>query len=351
MSKKTIQLTVLCGVLALLIAGYFVLSAMGGEQQSGTPATDGEGTTALNTYTVCTVDQNTVHTIAYSHEGQEYRYTLKDDRTGWVWDNDPTLPLDNVYFANMVTAFTSLTSTVCLTDVDAQTAQTEYGLDGTLTVRFEDAVGGAQTFRIGAYNSFNGLYYLCRDNDPSTVYMVSADVPLQFLYTPYDMVAKPAVPTNITRSKLQTLTLTSPDGAHSLVCTYYVGGLAEGEEDVWYVSRDGGAQTRIDDADGEALSTALSTLAFSQVVDYDAANKAAYGLDQPTRMVIDYKVTTKFEDQTTGEITSIDTDESFTLLLGNIADSGLCYATVEDSPLSCTLMGDIFAKLLGQLAG
>jgi len=349
MNKKAIQLIVLIAVLALLVVGYLVISTLVSDGQKGLDASAGEGTTALSTYNICTVDQTTVHTISCSLSGTEYRYTLKADATGWEWSEDPALPLDNVFFANMVLACTDLTSTVCLTGVDEQTALTEYGLDPASTIHFEDEVNGAQTFRIGVYNSFNNMYYFCRDNDPSTVYMVDATLPLQFLFTPYDMVAKPSVPTDITRSKLQKVTLTSPDGAHTLVYTYYVGGKVEGEEDIWYVSRDGGEETRVDAAEGNALSTALTTLAFSEVIDYSAENKAAYGLDTPAKLIIDYKVTTKFEDQNTGEITSIDTDHSFTLLLGNIADSGLCYATIEDSPLSCTLMGEIFAKIVKTL--
>lgn len=349
MNKKAIQLIVLLGVLALLIAGYFIIAGMTSGDESGTTSSNGEGTSALTTYNICTVDQSTVHTIAYTLGGTEYRYTLKADATGWEWSENPALPLDNAFFANMVIACTDLTSTVCLTGVDENTAVTEYGLDPASTIHFEDDVNGAQTFRIGVYNSFNGMYYFCRDNDPSTVYMVDAAVPMCFLYTAYDMVSKPAVPTDITRSKLQQVTLTSPDGAHTLVYTYYVGGKVEGEEDVWYVSRDGGEETRVDAADGDALSTALTTLAFSEIVDYEEGNQAAYGLDTPAKLVIDYKVTTKFEDENTGAITSVDTDSSFTLLLGNIADNGLCYATVEDSPLSCTLMGEIFAEIVKTL--
>lgn len=349
MNKKAIQLIVLVAVLALLVAGYFVIHALVSDGQDGLDASAGEGTAALSTYNVCTVDQSTVHTVAYTLGGTEYRYTLKADATGWEWSEDPALPLDNTFFANMVLACTDLTSTVCLTGVDENTAITEYGLDPASTIHFEDAVNGAQTFRIGVYNSFNGMYYFCRDNDTSTVYMVDATVPMCFLYTAYDMVTKPTVPTDITRSKLQKVTLTSPDGAHTLVYTYYVGGKVEGEEDVWYVSRDGGEETRVDAADGDALSTALTTLAFSEIIDYAEGSKAAYGLDDPAKLVIDYKVTTKFENENTGEITSIDTPSSFTLLLGNIADNGLCYATIEGSPLSCTLMGEIFAKIVGTM--
>ncbi len=345
MKKKAIQLIVLIGVLVLLVVGYLVATAVAKVEEDTT-----EDTAATDTvYNVATVDQKTVHKISYTLGGTEYAYALKDDATGWVWANDATLPLDNLYFANMVTAFTDLTSTVRLTDITAAQL-VEYGLgENAQRVSFTDEVNGANTYRIGSYNSFNGMVYFCVENDLSTVYMVNSAVIGSLIYTPYDMIKMPDLPTDITPAKIVRLTLTPPagSGAETTVYTYYVGGKTEDETDVWYGAPYAGAEEiRLRDEDGKALSTALSTMAFSELVSYKADEQAGLGFDFPWTMTIAYKVTQAFQDSTTGKTTSVDVDRSFTLLLGDVNDQGLCYATVEGSPLTCVLMGDVFAKLL-----
>ena len=348
MNKKVIQLLALLGVLILLVVGYLVLTSVT-EPEEDTAVDDA---LAGNTYNVCAVDQKTVHRISYTAGGREYVYSLKDDATGWVWNEDPTLPLDNLFFANMVTACGALTSTVRLTDVTAASL-VEYGLaDNALRLVFADGVG-ERAYRVGAYNSYNGMRYFCTESDLTTVYMVASTVADAFAYTPYDMIKIPDLPTDITAANLVHLTMTPAEGSlwKPLVCTYYSGGKAEGERDVWYISVDGGEEKPLDATTGEALSTALTTMAFSSLVSYKADEQAALGLDTPTVMTVDYKVTQNFQDDSTGKTTSVNVDKSFTLLLGDIDTAdGLLFATVEGSPLTCKLMGDVFGELLRSTA-
>ena len=107
-----------------------------------------------------------------------------------------------------------------------------------------------------------------------------------------------------------------------------------------------GEEVLLDAALGKQLSTALSTVAFSSLISYRADEQAAFGLGDPWVMTLDYKVTQSFEDQATGKVTYVDVDKSFTLYLGDVSDGGLCFATVADSPLTCTLMGTVFGELI-----
>ena len=163
------------------------------------------------------------------------------------------------------------------------------------------------------------------------------------------MIALPTLPTDITPANLVRLTMTPADGStlKSVVCTYYPSGKADGERDIWYVSIDGGEETPMDTSMGNDLSTALSTMAFSQMVSYRADEQAAFGLDAPITMTIDYKVTQNFQDESTGKTTSVNLDKSFSMLLGNVDTDGLCFATVSDSPLTCKLMGQTLGQLIG----
>lgn len=342
MKRKTKQLIALLGALVLLVAGYLVVSVLTAEDE----ATDADEAASGMTYNVATVDQQTVTEISYTLNGHTYTYVLKDDATGWLWSEDPTLPLDNLYFANMVTAFTSLTSTVRLTDI-TPTELMDYGLgEDAVKIGFTDAAG-ARVYRIGKYNTYNALCYFCDERDMTAVYMVSGTVGDSFLYTPYQMIALPTLPTDITPAKIMTVTLTPPASSTAApsVYTYYVGGKAEDETDVWYGARGTAEEVRLTTEDGKALSTALTTLAFSELVSYQADDHETFGLSDPWTLTIDYKVTQGFEDSQTGAVTKVDVNRSFTLLLGNVSDGGLCYATVEGSPLTCTLMSDIFPKL------
>lgn len=342
MKQKTKQLIALLGVFVLLLGGYLIVSVLTAEDVE----TNADQAITGMTYNVAAVSQNTVHEISYTLNGHTYAYSLKDDATGWLWREDPTLPLNNLYFANMVTAFTNLTSTVRLTSV-TPTELMDYGLgEDAVKIGFTD-VAGARVYRIGKYNTYNGLCYFCDERDMTVVYMVSGTVGDSFLYTPYQMIALPTLPTDITPAKIMTVTLTPPanSAAAPSVYTYYAGGKAEDETDVWYGALGTAAEVRLSAEDGKALSTALTTLAFSELVSYQADDHATFGLSDPWTLTIDYKVTQGFEDSQTGAVTKVDVNRSFTLLLGNVSDSGLCYASVEDSPLTCTLMSDIFPKL------
>lgn len=348
MNKKVIQLVALVGLLALLLVGYLVLTANTEE-----PTVD-DTATANTTYTVATVDQNTVNKISYTVGATEYIYSLREDKTGWTWHGDPALPLDNLYFAQIVTAFSALTSRVRMTEV-TPTQLMDFGLaENAQRVSFVDGVSGARSYRIGAYNSYNGLRYFCEESDLTTVYMVDPTVADTLVHPPHDMIALPPLPTDITPAKIVSLTVTPPAGstASPIVYTYYVGGKNADETDVWYGAVGGSEETLLREEDGKALTAALTTLAFSELISFDADDHAAFGLDNPWTMTIDYKVTQGFEDSQTGAVTKVDVPAAFTLLLGQVNDSGLCYATVPNSPLSCTIMNDIFPKLItGKLLG
>ncbi len=340
MKKKLIQMGVLVGILVLLLAAYLLVSSLSKEPQENT----GEETST--TYNVCSVDQNTVHKISYTLNGTEYAYSLKEDATGWLWSGDLALPLDNGYFAAMVTACASLTSTYRLTEVSAAQL-VEFGLtEDAKKISFTD-IGGARTYRIGTYNSFNGLCYFAEEGALTTVYMVDGTVANAFAYTPDEMIALPTLPTDIKASKITRLTLTPPTDSTDLpiTYTYYAGGKVEGEADVWYGATGEEAEVKLTAEDGKALSTALSTLSFAGLSAYKADQQAELGLASPWTMVIHYKITQSFEDETTGKVTTVDKNASFTLLLGHVSTTGLRYATVEGSPLSCTLAGEIFASL------
>jgi hypothetical protein len=344
MKKKNIRLLILVGVLILLVAGYLLLNALVLSDED----TSADESSVGNTYNVCTVDQNTVNHIAYTADGRVYDFVLNEDATAWVWDEDPTLPLNNLFFANMVTVCRSLTSTVRLTDV-TPAELTDYGLgEDALRIVFGDDAGGDRAYRVGAYNAYNGLRYFCLESNLTTVYMVDAAVADAFICIPYEMIALPTLPTDATPANLVRLTLTPAEGStrKSLVCTYYASGKSEDERDVWYVSIDGGEEQPLDTTLGNELSTALTTMAFSGMVSYRADEQAAFGLDAPTIMRLDYKVTQNFQDETTGKTTSVNVDISFTLHLGNVDSDGLCFATAPDSPLSCKLMGEVFGQLL-----
>ena len=343
MKKKTRQLILLVGILVLLAAAYLLVTALTGEDE-GTAA---DGETTANTYHVCAIDQTTLYKLSYTFAGKEYAFTLNGDATAWLWNDDPSLPLDNLRFANMVTVCQGLTSTVRLTDVSpAQLA--EFGLGASAQrITFTDTVGGERAYLIGAYNSYNGMRYFCDESNPSTVYMVDGTLTDAFSLTPYDMIRLPDLPTDITPANLVRVTLTPADSTlATAVYTYYSGGKAEGETDVWYVSFNGGTEQPVSAKFGNNLSTSLATLAFSDLVSYRAEEQAAFGLGTPTTMTIDYKVTQSFQDETTGKTTHVNVDHSTSLLLGDVAENGLCFATVEDSVLTCTLMGEVFTDML-----
>lgn len=336
--KKYKGLIILSALLAVLLAAYIGISlsgALGGTEDG----TDTDTETEL--YTVSNLDAASLSELSYTYLGETYSFTLNDDSTLWLWDKNTSLILDNEYFADMVTAFSELTSNVLLEGAD-ESALNGYGLNTpTLVIKFTDK-NGTLTFNIGIKNTYNGLYYINESSEPSMVYMVAEDALEPFRYTPDGMLKHDTLPnpdiSSVVSVKVEkngkTLVYTPEiqDGADETDTD-------ESETDKnarWYLSVGEEMQYVGDEISG-GLTQAVTEMEFKEFVTYDAEKLSEYGLDDPTRITVTYTETSSDSTETA--------ESSLVILLGNASDNGLFYAKLESSPYIYTISPAIFGNL------
>lgn len=335
MSKKALPLLLLGVLLCLLAVAIFLL--LPGRDEK-TPDRDAQSGT---THTVAAVDANTVDAISYEKDGKICRFTLKADRTGWVWTDEPDLPIANTAMAAMVSAFANLTSATRLeTTADALSV---YGLDTpALSVSFHDGPGGEQTFLIGSViNPYGGgTVYLTTKEQPLVVYTVSAALINIFPDDPYTLIEPDTLDHGITKANVATLTVTSADGKTAVQYTYLPA------EDVWTVAVNGSAPQNVSRETGEMLCEALAGLAPGKIAGYHTADKAVLGLDTPMTLCVVYARAKKVQDAQSGQSQTISSREELTLPV-SLSD-GVAYMGIQGSPLSYRMNHEVFALLLRQ---
>ncbi|MBR7185773.1 MAG: DUF4340 domain-containing protein [Clostridia bacterium] len=337
MKKKAITLIALLAVLALMIGAYFLAVKSGGEGQ------DTVTSAPAQTYTLFSLDVETMTALSYLHDGETLSFSLENN--AWRWDADQTLNLDSAYFAAMVSGLQPLTSAVCIAAPDAELLNS-FGLSQpSNTVVMTDGTG-THTLYIGNYNSYNGCYYAAMETT-DTVYMIPAATAEAFHYAITDLLAFDTLPA-ITAGKIDSVTLTR--GEASRTYTYFGSGNPDCYTDTfkWFAANADDPMTAVSTAAGNSLSSAITALAFSECLSYHAeADAAAYGLDQPARLTVSYRTAVKNTNPETGVETSTDVSQTKTLLIGSIDPvSGCYYATVEGSSMIYLLASPALPELL-----
>ncbi len=252
---------------------------------------------------------------------------VKEDDV-WYDGEDRDFPVDQDKLNSLADTAGKLEATRAITEADALA---DYGLEAPqVRVTVMDSGGSAAVLLIG--NSYNGEYYLKRE-DADTVYTVgSALADAVIGKALYDFVAVESLPA-ITADKIQTMEVitdgvshrlernTKSDESDSNASAASDGEITETEAieaetseteaaeaetsetdvaETWTYLIDGEAQAS-DGGIGLQLASALAGMSISGCVDYRAADDelAGYGLDEPT-----VRITYSFEgDDGIGEVT------------------------------------------------
>ena len=338
--KKSVKLIIMAAALALLIGVYFIWQAVGNREDGGDDVTS-----SGNVYTVGAVDYKTLISVSVarrveaSGDGEAesrtlaFDFTLKEDETGWLWTENPSVPLSNEMFADMVTAVSGVTSPYKLENVN-ESDLGKYGLDEPeISLSFTDG-NGTHGFSIGSLNSFSGYYYFCTE-DKTTVYTVDSSLPEAFRFDIYDLIDTDDAP-ELTKTSITSIQYVS--GSDKTVFTYYPNGKDSDYTNgySWYASVNGEKEFAVASAIGSNLTDALVSLDFGNCVAYDSAKDDQYGLDAGNKLIIEYQKSSTVTDSTTGVEKTVLTPTTLTLTVGRSTD-GVIYVRPEGSSLTAKL--------------
>ncbi len=325
--KKFRSIIILLAVLLVLLAVYFFASPMWREDEA-------EDTTAEQSYQIAEIDHTLLVGLELTYGEEDLSFALNEKATEWNWSEDAEIPLDNMAFANIVTALNNAKSKYKLENVSSDQLA-EYGLDApSMTVKFSFSDGTAKEFFVGKLNSFNSSYYLSEASAPSTVYMIEAAVKTSLELDIYDFVLEETPPA-ITEAKI--LGVNYYNGSFdNRAFLYYPAGNGNDYTDryEWYFSNETDDMSSIPPRKplrtdlGDSLSALVTGLAFDECVglDYTAGD---FGFSESKKIVISYNA----DEGETGVLQKKD----YVIYLGSQREDGSIYAHTDASKLVYTL--------------
>ena len=175
MEKQKEQLLLLAGILIVALVAFLLLSRLPDEEETEeTPA-----------YQVTNLEADLVTKLVYTNENGTI--TLLKSGDEWQCEEDKSIDIDEDTVETMVGKVASYSSENKMENVEDVSI---YGLDQpSLTILVSDGTT-SYTMLIGDYNETTYTYYMCLENDMSTVYTTESVTISVFDHTLEDLTAE-----------------------------------------------------------------------------------------------------------------------------------------------------------------
>lgn len=360
MKKKTVKMVLALASLTILCGTYVGVSAYVSKQEEAESSKEEEKQVSV---TEASADE--IETVKFLIDKQEITFRKKDDL--WVKSDDEAFPVSQDTLNNAAGMLGDLKAERVLKDVDDLS---EYGLDSPVnTIVFKTKDGEETTIKVGAENESVSQYYVKKNEDDKTVYLVANASLIPFMNSLYDYAEAGTFP-EISSENIKAIQV---EGETSY-------SLSADKNGVWYVS-DGENREKADSAKATSTASSFSTLEYASFVNYNASEEEmeSYGLNKPyANIILDYeeKVSKKETDnlqveeteseeaenteekkgETRGKKKGEETEEkkeepemedkSLVIHVGSEAEEGARYVSVDDSKEVYTMSGETLSTFL-----
>ena len=268
--KKSTKLVSAVVVLAVLGGVYVGLNTYVTKEES-TESSEEESKTEV--YSVKTDD---IKSLEFIIDKKDTVFEKKDD--SWVKKDETVFPVNQTTLDSAASALEKVEADRVLENVDDLT---EYGLDSpsnSVTVTTDD---GTTKFNIGDENTSTNQYYIAKDDEDSTVYVVSSSIVTPFMNSLYDYAQGEDFPT-IDSSTVKKVQVSQDEDSYILE--------ENSDGATWDVSTDGSDKETADTTAAGNVTSGLGSLAYDQFTDYNAEDLSKYGLDKPyATITVDYQ--------------------------------------------------------------
>ena len=269
--KKSTKLVSAVVVLAVLVGVYVGLNTYVTKKES-TESSSEEGS-KTEVYSVKTDD---IKSLEFIIDKKDTVFEKKDD--SWVKKDETDFPVNQTTLDSAASALEKVEADRVLENVDDLT---EYGLDSpsnSVTVTTDD---GTTKFNIGDENTSTNQYYIAKDDEDSTVYVVSSSTVTPFMNSLYDYAQGEDFPT-IDSSTVKKVQVSQDEDSYILE--------ENSDGATWDVSTDGSDKETADTTAAGNVTSGLGSLAYDQFTDYNAEDLSRYGLDKPyATITVDYQ--------------------------------------------------------------
>ena len=343
--KKSTKLVSAVVVLAVLGGVYVGLSTYVSKEEKAESSSEEESKTE-----VFSVKTDDIKSLEFIVDKKEVTFEKKDD--SWVKKDETAFPVNQTTLDSAASAIETVEADRVLEDVENLA---EYGLDSPSNTVIVDTADGTTKLNIGDENTSTNQYYISRDDDDSTVYVVAADTVSPFMNSLYDYAQGEDFPT-IDSSTVKKVQVSEDKDSYVLE--------ENSDGATWDVSGDGSSDKESADTTAAGnVTSGLGSFAFDQFVNYNAEDLSQYGLDKPyATITVDYQEEVKNDstdstesgkndstasesDSESGDSTDTDSstedadsktttvDKQLVIYVGDEAGDGSRYVTVDNKQI------------------
>lgn len=282
--KKSTKLVSAVVVLAVLGGVYVGLNTYVSKEEKTESSSDEESKTE-----VFSVKTDDIKSLEFIVDKKEVTFEKKDD--SWVKKDETAFPVNQTTLDSAASAVKKVEADRVLEDVEDLT---EYGLDSPSNTVTVDTADGTTKLNIGDENTSTNQYYISKDDDDSTVYVVAADTVSPFMNSLYDYAQGEDFPT-IDSSTVKKVQVSEDKDSYVLE--------EKSDGATWNVSGDGSSDKESADTTAAGnVTSGLGSFAFDQFVNYNAEDLSQYGLDKPyATITVDYQEKVKDDSTESGE--------------------------------------------------
>lgn len=265
MKGKTVKLVLGVTVLAALIGVYAGVKSYVSSQEKK------EAQEADTSVSFVNLEVDDITSIAFqSLQGSEI--VFEKDGDSWIKKDEKDFPVSQETLNSAVNNLAALDAEQELKDPQKLE---EYDLDkpqNKITLTEKD--GSETSLQIGMKNENTGQYYVKKESDDNSIYLVAADVLDPFMGTEYEFAQVEAFPA-VTSASITEVKVKKEESYD----------ISQNKENLyWYVS-DGKTLEQADTAKAGAVTSAIGSLTYENFVDYNCTDQAKYGFDNPYAVI------------------------------------------------------------------
>lgn len=330
--KKSTKLVSAVVVLAVLGGVYVGLNTYVSKEEKAESSSEEESKTE-----VFSVKTDDIKSLEFIVDKKEVTFEKKDD--SWVKKDETAFPVNQTTLDSAASAIETVEADRVLEDVENLA---EYGLDSPSNTVIVDTADGTTKLNIGDENTSTNQYYISRDDDDSTVYVVAADTVSPFMNSLYDYAQGEDFPT-IDSSTVKKVQVSEDKDSYVLE--------ENSDGATWDVSGDGSSDKESADTTAAGnVTSGLGSFAFDQFVNYNAENLSQYGLDKPyATITVDYQE--KVKDDSTDSTESGENDSTASESDSESGDSADTDSNSEDADSKTTTVDKQLVIYVGDEAG
>lgn len=330
--KKSTKLVSAVVVLAVLGGVYVGLNTYVSKEEKAESSSEEESKTE-----VFSVKTDDIKSLEFIVDKKEVTFEKKDD--SWVKKDETAFPVNQTTLDSAASAIETVEADRVLEDVENLA---EYGLDSPSNTVIVDTADGTTKLNIGDENTSTNQYYISRDDDDSTVYVVAADTVSPFMNSLYDYAQGEDFPT-IDSSTVKKVQVSEDKDSYVLE--------ENSDRATWDVSGDGSSDKESADTTAAGnVTSGLGSFAFDQFVNYNAEDLSQYGLDKPyATITVDYQE--EVEDDSTDSTESGENDSTASESDSENSDTTDTDSSSEDADSKTTTVDKQLVIYVGDEAG